>query len=103
MGRYFAVMAVQDEGQELTGPAPASRPAVPAGARLVAIVDNGEWQVARDVTDPDAYRTLYRRHDEGLWKRMRLFLIDDARAAALEDGRRVLMDGRPISDPGRRL
>jgi hypothetical protein len=32
---------------------------------------------------------------------MELFFIDEQRAAQIEDGRRVLMSGQPVQDPGR--
>jgi hypothetical protein len=33
---------------------------------------------------------------------MELYTLDAERAAAHEDGRRVLMNGQPVLDPGRR-
>lgn len=105
MSRYLAVRAVQDEGKRIAGPEPATvaplPPPVPAGQVLVAIVDNGTWQQARDVSHRAAYEALYRRLAEGVWRRMSLYVIDAVRAGELEDGRRTLMDGRPMPDPGR--
>jgi hypothetical protein len=103
MPRYLAVVPVQNEGREIAGTPPAEPVAVAPDARLVAIVDNGSWQLAQDVTDAAAYRALRRRHEEGVWQRMRLFVLDATRADALEDGRRVRMDGMPVPDPGRRV
>jgi hypothetical protein len=101
MSRCLAVRAVQDEGKKLSEAAPAESPQVPEGQVLVAVVDNGTWQQARDVSHPTAYGALYRRRAEGVWRRMSLYLIDAQRAAEIEDGRRTLMDGRPVPDPGR--
>jgi hypothetical protein len=110
MGRYLAVVAVQAEGRRvvLQGAAdkpspeiPPNPPRIPAGNRLVAVVNNGEWQSALDVTFPTSYHSVYRRYREGTWKAMELFFIDEQRAAQIEDGRRVLMSGQPIQDPGR--
>jgi hypothetical protein len=105
MSRYLAVRAVQDEGTRIAGPEPATvaplPPDVPPGQVLVAVVDNGTWQQARDVSHRGAYDALYRRVAEGVWRRMSLYLIDAMRAAEIEDGRRTLMDGRPVPDPGR--
>lgn len=109
MARHFAVLAVQTEGQKLSHsvidkadgthlPAP---PQIPDGIRLVAVVNNGEWQAAVDVTYPDVYQRIGRRYQQGIWKAMDLYLIDESRAIQIEDGRRVTMDGRPVRDPGR--
>jgi hypothetical protein len=110
MPRYLAVAAVRREGAPVGawsasagGAAPPDHPAVPSGSCLVAVVDNGSWQSALDVTYPDYYARLRRRCEEGLWRAMSLFLIDEERAAHLEDGRRALMDGTPVRDPGRAL
>jgi hypothetical protein len=54
-----------------------------------------------DVTFPTSYHSVYRRYREGTWKAMELFFIDEQRAAQIEDGRRVLMSGQPVQDPGR--
>jgi len=102
MARYLAVTAVQREGQllaELAGDAP---PPVAPGSCLVAIVNNGEWQAAIDVSFPAFYERVLRRYRDGVWKAMALYALDAERAAALEDGRRVLMNGQPVLDPGRR-
>jgi len=109
MARHFAVLAVQAEGQKLAHPAMerADRddlpdlPKIPAGSRLVAVVNNGQWQSALDVTYPSVYQKVCRRHREGTWKAMDLYLIDERRANQIEDGRRVMMNGQPVQDPGR--
>lgn len=110
MARYLAVVAVQTEGRKAVPPGagdkpehdvPSDPPRIPEGKRLVAVVNNGEWQSALDVTFPTAYHSVYRRYRAGTWKVMELFLIDEQRAAQIEDGRRVLMDGQPVQDPGR--
>jgi hypothetical protein len=110
MARHFAVLAVQAEGQRLSDavidtagggthlPAP---PRIPEGSRLVAVVNNGEWQSAVDVTYPAVYQRISRRYQEGIWKAMDLYLIDERRADQIEDGRRVTMNGQPVKDPGR--
>ena len=109
MARHFAVLTVQAEGQKFTPPAIDRAdgdgllvpPKVPAGSRLVAVVNNGEWQSALDVTHPSVYQKVYRRHQEGIWNKMDLYLIDERRADQIEDGRRVMMNGQPVQDPGR--
>jgi hypothetical protein len=101
MARYLAVVPVQTEGRTIRRPEDDAPPPVPAGDRLVAVVNNGEWQSAVDVTFPAVYERLHRRYREGTWTAMDLYLLDEQRAAQIEDGRRVLMNGKPVPDPGR--
>ena len=109
MARHFAVLAVQAEGQKLShraidradGDGLPDPPKIPAGSRLVAVVNNGEWQSALDVTYPSVYQKVYRRYQEGTWNTMDIYLIDERRANQIEDGRRVMMNGQPVQYPGR--
>lgn len=110
MARYLAVVPVQTEGRRVplaAGTVPPSEesddfpPEIPPGTRLVAVVNNGEWQTAMDVTHRDAFERLLRRCRNGVWREMQLYLLDEERAAQIEDGRRVLMNGEPVKDPGR--
>ena len=109
MPRYLAVVAVQAEGRRVfaegvnqpTDDVLAEAPQIPDGDRLVAVVNNGTWQSALDVTYPTTYAQVYRRYRDGTWKAMELFFVPEQRAAQIEDGRRVLMNGQPVRDPGR--
>src|ERR1700755_569529 len=99
MARHFAVLAVQAEGQKLSHPAIDRAdgdglpkfPKIPAGSRLVAVVNNGEWQSALDVTYPSVYQKIYGRYQEGIWSTMDLYLVEEGRANQIVDGRRVMM------------
>lgn len=105
MARYLAVVPIQTEGTRVpfdTGGATGDRPSVPPGTRLVAVVNNGEWQSALDVTFPSAYETLRQRCRVGVWKEMQLYLISEERSYEIEDARRVLMNGQPVPEPSRR-
>ena len=62
MARYLAVAAVRKEGRRIAGDGTAQPPAVAQGERLIAIVNNGEWQSAIDVTFPVFYDRIYRRY-----------------------------------------
>src|SRR5258706_13865511 len=99
MARHFAVLAVQAEGQKLSHP-PIDRadgdgladpPKIPAGSRLVAVVNNGEWQSALDVTYPSVYQKVYRRYQERSWNTMEIFLIDERPGHQIEGGRPGMM------------
>jgi hypothetical protein len=110
MPRYLAVAAVQQHGAQVgawsaqpEGASPPEAPEVPTGSCLIAIVNNGEWQSAVDVTHPEFYARLRRRCEQGVWRGLSLFLVDQERSVAMEDGRRALMNGTPIRDPGRAL
>lgn len=104
MPRYLSVGAVRAEGRALPCIAPGqTAPAAPEGMCLVAVVHNGSWQVALDVTHPPALARVQRLRRDGVWHAMSLFALDAARAGQIEDARRVLLDGRPVQDPGRRL
>ncbi len=109
MARYLAVSPVQKEGRPIVrygpgdaGDASAEPPSVPAGQRLIAVVNNGAWQAAIDVTFPASYSRILRRYREGIWTAMDLYCLDEQRADEIEDARRVLMNGQPVQDPGRR-
>ena len=99
MPRLFSVTGIEREGRRLPGLSPET----PAGQRLVALVNNGEWQSAVDVTHEASYRQVLSRYHDGTWKELALYLIDEERADELEDGRRFLMNGQPVRDPGRPL
>ncbi len=100
MGLYLAVAPVLTEGEPVPPPMAPGGAATPPGQRLIAVVDNGEWQVALDVSHPSRYRKLLCRVTEGVWRDMRLYMIAEERALALADGHRAMMDGRLVRDPG---
>ena len=109
MARYLAVAAVQREGRKALrsttddgAEATAEQPGIAPGERLIAVVNNGEWQSAIDVTHSIFYEKIYRRYREGIWKAMDLYYLDEKRADEMEDGRRVLMNGQPVPAPARK-
>jgi hypothetical protein len=106
MARHLHVVTVQNEGRKLAcwtaadrARVPLSPPDIPKGSRLIAVVNNGEWQSAIDVTHPSFFERVRSRYILGTWQEMALYLIDEQRAAQIEDGRRVLMSGLPVRDP----
>lgn len=105
MARHFHVVSVQNEGRRLSSwssgdgaSVPADAPEIPQGFRLIAVVNNGEWQSAIDVSHPSYFERIRHRCAERVWTEMALYLIDEDRAAQIEDGRRILMNGMPVRD-----
>jgi hypothetical protein len=101
MPLYLAVGAVLAEGEPVPVPSDVSKLPMSPGRRLVAVVHNGEWQSALDVSHPASYERLRQRVTEGVWHGLRLYSLSAERALELADGRRVTMDGLPVPDPGR--
>jgi anti-sigma factor RsiW len=101
MPLYLAVRAVLAEGEPVPVPSDVSGLPMPPGRRLVAVVHNGEWQSALDVSHPASYEKLRQRIAEGVWQGLRLYSLAAERVLELADGRRVTMDGLPVPDPGR--
>jgi hypothetical protein len=101
MPLYLSVAGVQAEAIPLPVPPDTVDLAVPPGHRIIAVVNNGEWQSALDVSHPDTYQRLRRRVAEGVWQELHLYSLDEQRALALADGRRTTMQGQPVPDPGR--
>jgi len=105
MARHLHVVTVQKEGRKLARWTAADReseiaaPAVESGSRLIAVVNNGAWQAAIDVTHPSFFERIRGRYMDGTWHEMALYAINENRAAQIEDGRRILMNGMPVRDP----
>jgi hypothetical protein len=105
MARHLHVVSVQNEGRRLSrwsagdgASAPADPPEIPEGFRLIAVVNNGDWQSAIDVTHPSYFARIRRRCAERVWTEMALYLVDEERAGQIEDGRRIQMNGMPVRD-----
>jgi hypothetical protein len=105
MPRYLAVAQVRAEGTSVTLGASDSETAlslgVPPGQRLVAVVSNGSWQTALDVTFPQNLERIMRRRRDGIWRELALYLLPEERAAEIADGRRATMTGEPVHEPVR--
>jgi hypothetical protein len=106
MPRYLAAAPAQAEGIPVTlgaGESATVPPfSVPPGQRLVAVVNNGSWQVALDVTFPDNLERIMRRCRDGVWQELALYLMPEERVAEISDGRRSTMEGEPVQEPVRR-
>jgi hypothetical protein len=106
MPRYLAVAAAQAEGIPVTLDADNTATGqpfrVPSGQRLIAVVNNGSWQVALDVTFPENLERIMCRCRDGVWRELALYLLPEERAAEISDGRRATMAGDPVEEPARR-
>jgi hypothetical protein len=106
MPRYLAAASAQAEGIPVTlgaGDAATVQPfCVPPGQRLVAVVNNGSWQVALDVTFPENLERIMRRCRDGVWQELALYLMSEERVAEISDGRRSTMAGEFVQEPVRR-
>jgi hypothetical protein len=103
MPRYLAVAPVRAEGVPVTlGTGTAHPLPAPPGKRLIAVVNNGSWQTALDVTFAENLERIMRRCRDGVWRDLALFLLPEERAAELGDGRRATMAGEPVQEPVRR-
>jgi hypothetical protein len=106
MPRYLAVAPARAEGIPVMLGADEAATAqpfhVPSGQRLVAVVNNGSWQVALDVTFPENLERIMRRRSDGVWQELELYLLPEERVAEISDGRRSTMAGEPVQEPVRR-
>ncbi len=102
MPRYLAAAPAQAEGIPVTLGADEAPFHIPSGQRLVAVVNNGSWQVALDVTFPENLKRIMRRRRDGVWQELALYLLPEERAAEISDGRRSTMAGEPVQEPVRR-
>jgi hypothetical protein len=103
MPRYLAVAPVRAEGVPVKlGAGTAHLLAAPPGKRLIAVVNNGSWQAALDVTFAESLERIMRRCSDGVWRDLALYLLPEERAAELGDGRRATMTGEPVQEPVRR-
>jgi hypothetical protein len=106
MPRYLAAAPAQAEGIPVmlgVDDAATVEPfCVPPGQRLVAVVNNGSWQVALDVTFPENLDRIMHRRRDGVWQELALYLLPEERVAEISDGRRSTMAGEPVPEPARR-
>jgi hypothetical protein len=106
MPRYLTAAPVQAEGIPVAlgadEVATAQPVHVPPGQRLVAVVNNGSWQVALDVTFPENLKRIMRSRNDGVWQELALYLLPEERTEEISDGRRSTLAGEPVQEPVRR-
>lgn len=77
MSEYFGVSKVQEIGQRVDLPdgKRQRQPLIPVGKSLIAVVGNGLWKIAPDVTDLMAYEYFRESHEIGVWATLELYLL----------------------------
>ncbi len=88
MGTYLGVDAVKNHGVYM-GNAQKSKPLTPSNSRLVAILNNGVWQTAPDVTRDSEYKYFYDSYAQGNWLAMQLYRLEESKVALCPDEGRV--------------
>lgn len=96
MGTYYGVTAVEKLGKPYQKPS-GSNPTSALGADeiLVAILYNGLWRIAADVSDPKEFDRFDQSYGNGHWLRMDLVTILKSQANDCPDEGRV--KGPPFS------
>lgn len=89
MAKYLGVRAVEAKGQKIQGHLSEKQPIVPNGKRLIAILQNGVWKIAPDVTHPAEYAELYKSYSQGNFLGGELYLLDENLLAQCPDEGRV--------------
>ncbi len=87
MGTYLGVRAVERLGKPVYSHS--SRPEIPSGQRLIAVMDNGLYKIAPDVTRPSEYKEFYDCYAQGQWIEMHLYLLEEDKVAQCPDEGRV--------------
>lgn len=87
MGTYFGVTCVESKGTLIIGTE--RQPFILAGHRLIAILDNGLWRIAPDVTEKREYDEFYHDYGTGNWLSMKLYLIPEGILKSCPDEGRV--------------
>lgn len=88
MGTYLGVNAVKNHGVYM-GYAQEQKPITPPNNRLVAVLNNGVWQVAPDVTRDSEYKHFFDSYAQGNWLAMQLYRLEESKVALCPDEGRV--------------
>lgn len=88
MGQYLGVTAVEEKGEHI-GTMRKDQPQIPQDQRLIAIVSNGLWKVAPDVTSSSEYDHFFQSYRKGSWVKIDLFLLHENEIENCPDEGRV--------------
>ena len=89
MGTYYGVKAVEEIGTPVVAVPMNEQPPIPTGNILVAVMCNGIWSIAPDVTDKKEYEAFVKDYNQGNWLKMRSYLVPDEQIKNCPDEGRV--------------
>jgi len=92
MGVYYGVEAVIGKGERILHTTK-EQPLIFDDKVLVALVSNGLYVVAPDVTDPNEYQHFYDTYSQGWWLEMVLYNLPKSEIPNCPDKGRFYMDG----------
>lgn len=77
MSQYFKAKAVRAKGQPADYRVAGQQPEIPAQHRLIALLDNGAYEKAVDVTDPEEFQTFYDLDCQGHYLHFLLYALPE--------------------------
>ena len=78
MGTYYRCKEVERVGQRVSWDSyNGVQPQIPAGKRLIAIMDRLLYKAAPDVTDPNEFKHFFDQYAEGQFVGMLLYLVGE--------------------------
>ncbi len=90
MGTYLGVRAVEHLGRPTNLSYNSNnQPLIPSGKRLIAVMNNGLYKIAPDVTRPSEYKEFYDCYAKGIWIAMHLYLLEENEVTKCPDEGRV--------------
>ena len=87
MGTYLGVNTVMENGELVT--IYNDQPQVTSGKFLVAIVCNGLWSIASEVTDKREYDEFYNSYCQGNWLSFKVYAVNESDRDKCPDEGRV--------------
>lgn len=77
MGTYLGVNKVKEIGRKVLAVLMNKQPTIPDDSFLVAIMCNGVWAIAPEVTDINEYDMFVREYNRGNYLNMELYLVPE--------------------------
>jgi len=91
MGTYLGVNAVIKHGEQIH--TYDKQPQIPSGKFLVAIICNGIWSIAPEVTHESEYDEFHRAYCAGLWLSFKVYAVNESDRDICPDEGRVPCGG----------
>lgn len=86
MGTYLGVKAVKEKGEHIS-----KSYRVKPGYRTVAILNNGLYEIAGDVTKESEYKAMYAAYVNGTYIKFNLYLLPEEEVKNCPDEGRVFL------------